>query len=206
MLILQIFSQDEDKLDKLPPVPPSTWSANASFRRRNQNFQQSPYVSNGRLKKFSNGTKNSNGFSSGESSENGSYNYRDEKTSECSGSESDTNQNENVKSSANSFKNNFELTIRESEEEDSSRNSTNLKNYDNVNEESNGHNAEIIEQIDEKVEVLINKDHRFKDFGFSIAESLHGNGIYISKIRTGSHAEQNFYLKPNTKIFKVIFY
>lgn len=85
-----------------------------------------------------------------------------------------------------------------------------VKNYDNLNV-SNGttngkshHLTDSAQQIvDDKVEITVAKDDRYQDFGFNLSKSLHGNGIYVDKIRLGSPAENNFYLKPNTKLFKV---
>ncbi|CAF0768783.1 unnamed protein product [Brachionus calyciflorus] len=175
--------KDDDKLDKLPPVPPSTWSANASFRRRNQVFQSSPHTSNNRIKKTNviNGSKNS--FHNEMSD-----NFRDD----CTEADSPSDNKLNI------YKNNIELTIRESEEEDDTASSlsNSLKNYDNVNQ-----NEDNIE--DEKLEITINKDNINNDFGFSIIDSIHGNGIFVHRIRNGTNAEQNFFLRPKTKIFKI---
>lgn len=154
-------------------MPPSTWSANSSFRRRNPSNQASQYVSNHRLKKYNN--RNQNGYSSNDPVDNSQHQFETTNDSEV-----------------NSYKNQFELTIRESEEEETQNKNSNFN-----------HGNDVIEQIDEKVETTINKDNRFKDFGFTITSSLHGNGIYVSKIRHGCDAEQNYYLKPATKIFKI---
>lgn len=54
--------------------------------------------------------------------------------------------------------------------------------------------------IDDRVEIIVNKDHRFGDFGFSISDSLYGKGIYINKVRSNSI---NPYLKPYTQIYQV---
>lgn len=171
-------------MDKLPPVPPSAWSANASFRRRNQSYQPPSYISNGnnqnnnqnnRLKKFTNGSNM--GINNGNINGNGHHRNDDIDTK------------------------NFELSIQEPNtnqyDEDGK---SNLKNYDNihVSEDTNDSN-----EYEEKVEININKDMRFKDFGFSVADSLYGQGVYVNKIRNGSPAEQSFYLKPHSKIYKV---
>jgi hypothetical protein len=86
-------------------------------------------------------------------------------------------------------------------------------NYDNVGgggEEVNGQQSaggeECLVLDEEKVEVVVSRDVKQKDFGFTIADSLYGQGVYVSKIRPGSLAEQNLYLKTNTKIFKVCFF
>lgn len=100
---------------------------------------------------------------------------------------------------ANAFKSNFELTIRESEEEEETNGSlySSSKNYDNINQ-----NEEYLE--DDKIEITLNKDPNQKDLGFSITDSLHGNGIFVYQIKKGTSAERNFFLKSKTKIYKVI--
>jgi hypothetical protein len=88
----------------------------------------------------------------------------------------------------------------------------NLKNYDNLNvsnkasNQINNLNNTSIDNpsVDDKIEISISRDDRYQDFGFTLAKSLHGNGIYVDKIRMGSPAESHLYLKPNTKVFKVI--
>ena len=200
------FNLDEEKLDKLPPVPPSTWSANSSMRRRNPYYQQSPYMANNRLKKYIN--KSQNGV---DLNENASYN--------TNSNEERPEESENYNYSNKSNGINYELSIQESsvrnfDQEDPQ---THLKNYDNVNNSyreensSNGYgsfnnnktntNNNNIDE-DEKVEITLNKDSRSKDFGFTIADSVFGQGIYVNKIKNGISMEN---MKPFTKIFKVSF-
>lgn len=109
----------------------------------------------------------------------------------------DSDLSNEVKFSA--FKNNFELTIRESEEEDETTSSycSSVKNYDNINQ-----NEENLQ--DDKIEITLTKEKNQNDFGFSVSDSVHGNGIFVSRIKNGSSAERNFFLKPKTKIYKVI--
>jgi hypothetical protein len=57
--------------------------------------------------------------------------------------------------------------------------------------------------FDDAVEVTINRDSRYKDFGISISDNFFGSGILISKIRSGSSADENPYLQPFTQIYKV---
>jgi hypothetical protein len=245
-------------------MPPSAWSGNGSFRRRNQaSFQSQPYLQQTnpgpapqRLKKFnvsntgpipnlSQSNASSNGSTSStpstSSNENGSAfnggayhstfrdidkmsdesstqtNITNELTiNETSGSstENDSSGEDNRKSSKNKRLSADSDILRpnESDSPNGSGSSSSsgkpmqsvnvrLKSYENSeHEQSNGNDD------DEKVEVLIGRDAKHKDFGFSIADSLYGQGVYVSKIRAGSLAEQNLYLKVNTKIFKVSYF
>jgi hypothetical protein len=82
----------------------------------------------------------------------------------------------------------------------------NLKNYDNLSVTSSSNNNKTPDAANtdqDKIEINVGKDERYQDFGFSLSKSLHGNGIYVDKIRSGSPAENNLYLKPNTRLFKV---
>lgn len=102
-------------------------------------------------------------------------------------------------SKVNAFKTNLELTIRESEEEEDTTGSfcSSAINYDNINQNEEN-------QEDDKIEITLNKDSNQKDFGFSVTDSVHGNGIFVNQIKKGTAAERNFFLKPKTKIYKVI--
>ena len=121
---------------------------------------------------------------------------------------SDFNENGNgVHAEANGYaKNkNFELSIDEANSDDNkeqefsnnnNNNSNNPKNYDNVNMPvENGCCDE-----EEKLELVISKDSKYNDFGFSISDSVYGQGIYINKIRADNSNEN---LKPFCKVFKV---
>ena len=119
---------------------------------------------------------------------------------------SDFNENGNgVHAEVNSYaKNkNFELSIDEANSDDNkeqefnnNNNSNNPKNYDNVNMPvENGCCDE-----EEKLELVISKDSKYNDFGFSISDSVYGQGIYINKIRADNSNEN---LKPFCKVFKV---
>jgi hypothetical protein len=108
--------------------------------------------------------------------------------------EYDNNEHNNQKQ-ASSFS--YELSIHEPGDREQA--SSSPKNYDNIKSKEN----ENDDQNDEKIDVVINKDFRFKDFGFTIAEGVYGNGIYVHKIREGSPADSNYFLKPLSKIYKI---
>ncbi len=112
----------------------------------------------------------------------------------------------------------------------SASDSTNRNNYDNVGTSrvpTSGVDAVItlttpkLYEDDDKIEIHVNKDTRFDDFGFSIMDSVYGKrdfrkftifiriqtvenilgkGIYVNKVR---YQYQHQYLKPYTQIFKV---
>lgn len=132
-----------------------------------------------------------------------------------------TNKNE-IKTNGSSNGNaNSELSIGENDrdnhlEASQAQQGYNLKNYDNLNvnnKQSNNHlNDDVCDRVnnyaasssdDDKIEIIISRDDRFNDFGFTLAKSMHGIGIFVEKIRIGSPAENNLYFKPNTKLFKV---
>jgi hypothetical protein len=161
-------------------------------------------MANNRLKKYIN--KSQNGV---DSNENASYNTN------CNEERPEESENYNHQNKSNGI--NYELSIQESnvrnfDQEDTQ---THLKNYDNVNNSyregnsSNGYgsfnnntntnNNNNIDE-DEKVEITLNKDSRSKDFGFTIADSVFGQGIYVNKVKNGISLEN---MKPFTKIFKV---
>lgn len=87
-----------------------------------------------------------------------------------------------------------------------------LKNYDNLYEtnskpissndfDSSTNNDSC--EVDDKIEIIISRDHRFNDFGFTLTRSVYGSEIFVDKIRVASPAESHLYLKPNTKLYKV---
>lgn len=88
----------------------------------------------------------------------------------------------------------------------------NLKNYDNLYEtnskpiSSNDFDSSSKYdscEVDDKIEIIISRDHRFNDFGFTLTRSVYGSEIFVDKIRVASPAESHLYLKPNTKLYKV---
>jgi len=183
------FVKGEDKLDKLPPVPPSVWSANSSMRRRNgQN--QSSFITNNNNSSNNNSNHRYAPKSKFANRSQGNLVENNEKINEMD--EYDNNEH-NMHKQPSSF--NYELSIHEPGDQDQA--SSSPKNYDNIKSKEND------EQNDEKIDVVINKDFRFKDFGFTIAEGLYGNGIYVHKIREGSPADSNYFLKPLSKIYKI---
>ena len=192
------INNNDDKLDKLPPVPPSAWINNSNARRRNIGYQPPPQQTylNGstRLKRIPNGKPPTGQLI------NEQYDTSAHYTVVYSGD------NEHILNGTSNKLNNVilnELSIQESgtssfeEDESNSSIKNESKNYDNFNLE-NG-------DSDERVEITINKDQRYKDFGFSISDNVYGKGIFVNKIRMGSPAEQNNFLKPFTQIFKVNF-
>ena len=173
-IMLQVKScvKEEDKLDRLPPVPPSAWSG-----RRNQGA----YASNNRLRRQNSKTPtNESNAQSNENNNNGHSTRQSNGVSELTIQESNSATSSYEEAEPNSFSKQL--------------------NYDNFN---------LVEaksdEPEEKIEVTISRDARYKDFGFSISDNFFGSGILINKIRTGSPAEQNSHLKPFTQIFKVIF-
>lgn len=52
----------------------------------------------------------------------------------------------------------------------------------------------------DRVEVTLDKDHRFGDFGFSISDSVNSKGIFVNKVRNSSIGP---YLKPYTQIYQI---
>ena len=177
------------------------------MRRRNPYYQPSPYRGNNRLKKYINKSQNGQ-----------------EMNGECSspmnGNHAHYNGDESDNSKVNSNKaNSYELSIQEtntrSYDDDAQHGHLNgefshMKNYDNVNtgnfrdtDNNNGHSSSSSSDTDdEKVEISLSKDARSKDYGFSIADSLYGQGVYVNKVRGGNSFDS---LKPYSKIFKVLF-
>lgn len=54
------------------------------------------------------------------------------------------------------------------------------------------------------VRVVLKRDKRFLDFGFSISDRLYGTGVYVNKIRPNGPAHQEGTLIPRMRIYKVI--
>ncbi len=78
-----------------------------------------------------------------------------------------------------------------------------IRNYDNMmNKDNNGFQREDYEN---RLEVVLTKDHKYKDFGFYIAQSQK-HGLYISKVRENSSNIISDQIKPFRKILKVIFW
>ena len=77
----------------------------------------------------------------------------------------------------------------------------NRNNYDNVINYTLTNTSNNDDDKCEKIEIIVNKDHRYGDYGFSIADSLFGKGIFVNKVRT---VNQYPYLQPYTQIFKVL--
>jgi hypothetical protein len=91
----------------------------------------------------------------------------------------------------------FELSINEPFDNNNNIKQSignNHRNYDNVI------NYSTEDDKCEKVEIIVNKDYHYNDYGFSIADSLFGKGVFVNKVRTSN---QYPYLQPYTQIFKV---
>lgn len=215
--ILNVDSiKGENKLDKLPPVPPS-WSTSGSYRRRNPSFQSQPFLQQGanRLKKFNLGNSNMaqqqinrSDFQSEDSHANNDSpkpaHYQNELViNEGGNSSTSSSENEPI---SNSSEDSRKLSARL----ELMNGKPNKNMYDNIEDGEKSSTTtgtttdELLEQIDDKVEVTVAKDFKFKDFGFTVADSVFGQGVYVNKVRAGSQAEQNLYLKSNTKIYKVV--
>ena len=201
-----IYSQqnglkEEGKLDKLPPVPPSTWSTNPSIRRRNQ---QQAYATNG--SGMNNGNRNNkpNGIKQITNQKNDSYEQLNsvQVNGNSNGDHSKEIDDNHAKLNELSIQESGSSSLEEEESQNSARNEatsqTNIvKNYDNYEINDNNKND------DEKAETTITRDPRFRDFGFSISDNPFGNGIFVNKIRNGSPAEVNSILTPFSQIYKV---
>ncbi len=140
----------EQKIEKLPPVPPSAWT---NSRKK---FQSPVFSTSG------NATMNNNN-----------------NNNECKYNNGDC-----------------ELSINEAFDSTNSKPLGNNRNYDNVINYSIGN---MLDEC-EKIEIIVNKDHRYGDYGFSIADSLFGKGVFVNKVR---NSNQYAYLQPYTQIFKV---
>ena len=53
------------------------------------------------------------------------------------------------------------------------------------------------------VTLILNRDKRILDFGFSISDRLYGTGVYVNKIRPHGPAELEGTLMPCMRIYKV---
>lgn len=53
------------------------------------------------------------------------------------------------------------------------------------------------------VTLVLNRDKRVLDFGFSISDRLYGTGVYVNKIRPNGPAELEGTLIPCMRIYKV---
>jgi hypothetical protein len=56
----------------------------------------------------------------------------------------------------------------------------------------------------DKVTLILKRDKRVLDFGFSISDRLYGTGVYVNKIRPNGPAESEGTLIPCMRIYKVI--
>lgn len=54
--------------------------------------------------------------------------------------------------------------------------------------------------------VVLHRDKRIHDFGFSISDRLYGTGVYINKIRANGPAELEGSLTPQMRIYQVRVY
>jgi hypothetical protein len=54
------------------------------------------------------------------------------------------------------------------------------------------------------VTLVLKRDKRVLDFGFSISDRLYGTGVYVNKIRANGPAEAEGTLIPCMRIYKVI--
>ena len=208
-----VSGKDEDKLDKLPPVPPSAWSTNPANRRRNQ---QQGYAANGFNGNMNNNNNRMNKLNGSKQNIN-SQRIENYESNQTNGNGNDYHKEIGDDNQAKLS----ELSIQESgsssvEEEDSINNNNNnisknnnknnntqmngSKNYDNFDLNDNSSNND---ERNDRIETTINKDPRFRDFGFSISDNLFGQGIFINKIRNGSPAELNPLLLPFSQIYKV---
>lgn len=57
--------------------------------------------------------------------------------------------------------------------------------------------------INDTITVVLKRDKRVLDFGFSISDRLYGTGVYINKIRPNGPAELEGTLIPCMRIYKV---
>ncbi|CAF1078989.1 unnamed protein product [Didymodactylos carnosus] len=80
------------------------------------------------------------------------------------------------------------------------------RNTNNNNSNSNHHNPNsyIFQHIRRDVlAVILKRDKRILDFGFSISDRLYGTGVYVNKIRPNGPAEHEGTLRPCMRIYKV---
>lgn len=57
--------------------------------------------------------------------------------------------------------------------------------------------------LNDTITVILKRDRRLLDFGFSISDRLYGTGVYINKIRPNGPAELEGTLIPCMRIYKV---
>ena len=79
------------------------------------------------------------------------------------------------------------------------RNNTNLYDtkYDNCSTTSTNRPKY------DTITLVLKRDERVLDFGFSISDRLYGTGVYVNKIRPNGPAELEGTLMPCMKIYKV---
>jgi hypothetical protein len=54
------------------------------------------------------------------------------------------------------------------------------------------------------ITLILKRDKRILDFGFSISDRLYGTGVYVNKIRPNGPAELEGTLIPCMRIYKVL--
>lgn len=59
--------------------------------------------------------------------------------------------------------------------------------------------------ITDSITLVLKRDKRILDFGFSISDRLYGTGVYVNKIRPNGPAELEGTLIPCMRIYKVSF-
>jgi hypothetical protein len=57
--------------------------------------------------------------------------------------------------------------------------------------------------IQDTIAVVLKRDRRILDFGFSISDRLYGTGVYVNKVRSNGPAELEGTLKPCMRIYQV---
>ena len=155
---------EETKLDKLPPVPPSSLFTSSLRRRAQQNQMMLQSQTQNRLLN-NNDSKFHSEFSI--------FNRQNSQFSPNSLSSNNNNNNSNEASQ-----------LSESE-----------RQMATATRESNSNHA------NDRVEVTLFKDHKYKDFGFYVADSP--NGLIVKKVRENGPADNNEHIRPNCKILKV---
>lgn len=192
---LKTVPEKEEKLDKLPPVPPSSWSS-----RRNQ----PQFASTNSANRTNSGQRRQNNKTPTNQTELNEtneqlrqqfYNGHDLNIQESGITSSFDDDSTHSTSTQKS-----DSTLQSINNNNNDNNSTTKKvNYDNFKVSENNSDSDV----EERVEVTITKDSRFKDFGFSISDNFFGSGILVNKVRGGSPAEESSYMKPFTQIFKI---
>ncbi|CAF0850655.1 unnamed protein product [Didymodactylos carnosus] len=78
------------------------------------------------------------------------------------------------------------------------------RNINNNNSTHNNPNSYVYQHIRcDLLTVILKRDKRILDFGFSISDRLYGTGVYINKIRANGPAEFEGTLRPCMRIYKV---